>query len=159
MTKTATSSLTLRQAIALINAADELKTRGTFLFRCTVAGLALEAKHHLDLFNESIKPSKAYQAFQDELALHKENCTAEKDGKKKVDVEAYMPLYDAARIKHRKAIDEADKLQSDSNKKLDEPVAFCAKMISYELLKQCDEQEPFNTLLLSNILPFVTEAV
>jgi hypothetical protein len=150
---------TLRQAIALINAADELKSRGNFLFRCTVAGLAMEAKHHLELFNEAIKPSKGMQAFQEALQLHKENCTSDKEGKKKVDVEAYMPLYEGERRKHAKAIDEYEKVQEDSNKRLDLPVELTAKLIPYQMLLEADAQEPFNTLLLSSLLPFVEEKI
>lgn len=152
-----TSKLTLRQSINFLNATDELKSRGSFVFRCAVAGLAMEAKRHVELFNESIKPSKGIQAYQEEIRLHKENCTVDKEGKKRVDVETFMPLYEAAQSKHSKAIADAEKLQQDSNKRLEEKVDFYSNLIPYELLLECDTEERFNATLLTNILPFVAE--
>jgi len=154
-----TSKLTLRQSINFLNATDELKSRGSFVFRCAVAGLAMEAKRHVELFNESIKPSKGIQSFQEEIRLHKENCTSDKDGKKKVDVETYMPLFESAKIKYSKAIADSEKLQQDSNKRLEETVEYCASLIPYELLLECDNEEKFNATLLTNILPFVKPLV
>lgn len=153
------SKLTLRQSLNFLNATAELSTRGSYHFRCTVAGLAMEAKHHIELHNESIKTSKGMQAYQEEIKIIRENCTSEKDGKKKVDQEAFMPLYESATIKHSKAIEQSEKLNQEINKRLDEPVEYCAKLIPYEMMLEADKEEKFSTTLLTNILPFVAEKV
>ena len=146
---------TYRQCANLTVAAEELKGRGSFKFRCVIAAIAIEAKNKVDIFQEAQKPAKGIQAFQEEVSLHRENCTTEKDGKKLVDAAKFMPLLAKARATHAKAIEAQEKIQDEANKAFDTEAEFNASFISMSLLEEIDKEDPFEVSLLSKLLPFV----
>ena len=146
---------TYRQLMHVTNAAEELKGRGGFKFRCALAAIVLEATAKIEVFNEGRKPAKGIQAFQEEVSLHRENNTIEKDGKKVVNVAAFMPLLAKAKATHAKAIEAAEKIQAEANKELDTQVEVNANPISMLLIEETDNEERFETTLLSRLLPFV----
>ena len=145
---------TLRKCIGLANALDQLKTMGNFKFRCAVVGAGLLARQKVEQFNELQKPSAGITTLQEEIRLHKENCTKEKDGKKTVDVAAFIPLFEKAQEKHSKAIQGAEKLQKEANKELDNEFEIDITPISLELIQKADEEERIPAMLLAAILPF-----
>jgi hypothetical protein len=114
----------------------------------------MEAKRRVQVFNEAQEPSLGINSFKSELVLHRENCTIEKDGKKTVNVEAYMELYEKTRNKYSKALEEADKLMQDANKSLENKVDLYCDPIPMAMLEQTDLEEKLNPILLSAILPF-----
>ena len=148
---------TLRKCVGIVNALDQLKTMGNFKFRCAVVNVGLLAKLKVEQFNETQKPSAGIQSFQEEVRLHKENCTKDKEGKKMVDVTAFIPLLEKAQEKHVKAIQAAEKLQKDANKELDKEIELDIKPISLELVKEADDEERIPATLLAAILPFCEE--
>ena len=148
---------TIRQCIHFVNAVDELKSRGGFYFRLAIASLTMEAKRRVEIFNEHQKPSKGITSFQEEIKLHRENCTTEKDGKKTVDTTAFMVLYEEANMKHAKAIADAEKLQETANKALEDTVEIYCKPITMELLQEADNEEKFSAMLFAALLPFVEQ--
>lgn len=153
-----TLSPTLRQCIDFLNAAKFLKSTGSFNFRCAVASLAMEANRRVLVFNEEQQPSPGLTSFKSELALHRENCTVEIDGKKSVDAEAYMDLYEKTRIKYSKALEDAQKLQKEANRALENKVDIYCKPIPLEMLEQTDQEAKLDPMLLSAILPFTASA-
>lgn len=147
--------VTYRQLMYLTNAAEVLKGKGTFNFRCMLAGLVLEANQKIEAFNEARKTSKGMQDFQEEIQLHRENCTVERNGKKEIDIPAFMPLYAKAKLTHAKAIEASEKNQEEANKALDTLVDINASPISVSLLEESDKQEKFDISTLSKLLPFI----
>jgi hypothetical protein len=147
---------TLRKCIGLVNALEQLKTMGNFTFRCAVVGAGIIAKQKVEQFNELQKPSAGIATLQEEIRLHKENCTKEKDGKKTVDVAAFIPLFEKAQEKHLKAIQAAEKLQKEANKELDKEIEIDIKPIQLALIQEADDEERIPALLLSAILPFAS---
>lgn len=135
--------------------AAELKGSRSFEFRLAVAAIDIEATRLIDIFNAARKPTKGYQAYQDEIELHLENCTITKNDKKVVNVAEFMPLVQKARANHKAAIEAAEKLQADANKELDKEVEFNAPLIPMSLLKESDKEERFEVALLSWLMPFV----
>jgi hypothetical protein len=146
--------VTLRQCIHLTNAAEQLKGMGGFKFRCALAGITMEATKRIEQFNEAQKPAKGMQAFQEEIALHRENCTKEKDGKKTVNVAELIPLIEKARSTHAKAIEKDEKVREEAQKSLDNEIELQASPIPMEMLEQVDSEEKFEISMLSRILPF-----
>jgi hypothetical protein len=146
---------TLRKCVALANAIDELKTMGGLDFRCAVVSVALAAKLEVEHFNELQKPSKGIVAFQEEIRIHRENCTKDKDGKKLIDVSAFMPLFEKSRSTHAKAIEASEKLQQDANKALDKEFELSVKPIPMEIIREADKEERIPASILGSILPFM----
>lgn len=144
----------MRQCIDFLNAANELKSTGGFNFRCAIASLAMEAKRRVQIFNEAQQPSPGMTSFKNELALHRENCTIEVEGKKVVDVEAYMDLYEKAKIKYAKASEDAERLRKEANESLEDKVDIYCKPIPMAMLEQIDLEAKLDPILLSSILPF-----
>lgn len=153
-----TFSPTLRQCIDFLNAANDLKSTGSFNFRCAIASLAMEAKRRVQAFNEAQEPSPGLTSFKSELAFHRENCTVEIDGKKSIDVDAYMDLYEKAKIKYAKALEDADKLQKDANRALENKVDIYCNPILLSMLEETDREAKLDPMLLSAILPFTAPA-
>ena len=147
-------SVTLRQCIDFLNAANELKSTGSFRFRCAIASLTIQAKRRVEVFNDAQQPSPGLQKFKSEMALHQQNCTIETDGKKQVNVDAYMLLVEKTKLEYAKVLEQADKLQQDANKALDNKVDIYCIPIALELLEEADLEARFNPMLLSAILPF-----
>ena len=145
---------TYRQLMHVTNAAEELKGRGGFKFRCALAAIVLEATAKIEVFNEGRKPAKGIQAFQEEVGLIRENNTIEKDGKKVVNVAAFMPLLVKAKATHKTAIEAAEKIQAEANKELDAIIEVNAIPIPMSLLEETDKDEKFEVSLLSRLLPF-----
>jgi len=146
---------TYRQLMHLARAAEELKGRGGFKFRCALAAIVLEATAKIESFNEARKPAKGIQSFQEEINLHRENCTVTKNDKKEVNVAAFMPLLQKAKATHSKAIEAAEKIQDEANKELDNEIELKASLISMVLIEEADKEAPFEVSLLSKLLPFV----
>jgi len=147
---------TYRQMMYLSNVAEVLKGRGNFKFRCALAAIVLEATKQVEVFNEGRKPAKGIQAFQEEVNLHRENCTVTKNDKKEVNVAAFMPLLEKAKITHKSAIEASEKIQAEANKALDNEVEIFASPIPLALLEEADKEEKFETVLLSRLLPFIS---
>jgi len=145
---------TLRKCIQFAEAAEAIKGRGGFKFRCAVAAISIEATNKINAFNEARKPSKGVQEFQEEISVHRENCTAEKEGKRMIDVAKFMPLLKKAKITHAKALGQSEKDQEDANKQLDKEIELNAAEIPVALLEEADEAEKFEDFILSRILPF-----
>ena len=146
--------VTLRQCIHFSNAIDKLMARGSFAFRCAIGSTLIEAKTIAEQFSERQKPARGILDYQKELSLIEENCTEETDGKKSVNIALYMPLFKKAQGHHAKAIEAAEQLQKDANKALDELISIKSKPIPMKLLEEADNEEKFETSLLSCILPF-----
>jgi len=146
---------TYRQLMHFTNAAEELKGRGGFKFRCALAAIVLEATKHIESFNEARKPAKGIQAFQEEVNLQRENCTVTKNDKKEVNVAAFMPLLAKAKATHKSALESAEKIQADANKELDTLIEISAVSIPVSLIEEADNVERFETTLLSRLLPFI----
>ena len=146
---------TYRQCMHFSNAAEELKGRGGFKLRCAIAAIVLETTKQIEVFNEGRKPAKGIQAFQEEVNLHRENNTVEKDGKKVVNVAVFMPLLQKAKSTHRVAIEASEKIQAEANKEFDNEIEINASLIPMSLLEDADTIERFETVLLSRLLPFV----
>src|SRR5665647_205718 len=146
---------TYRQLMHFTNAAEELKGRGGFKFRCALAAIVLEATAKIESFNEARKPAKGIQAFQEEVNLHRENCTITKNDKKEVNVASFMPLLTKAKATHSKAIEAAEKIQDEANKELDNEIELKASLIPMALIEEADKEAPFEVSLLSKLLPFV----
>ncbi|MEI7831276.1 MAG: hypothetical protein WCI31_15970 [Prolixibacteraceae bacterium] len=146
--------VTYRQCLDFLNAADELKFAGDFGFRCALAAIVREAKKEIDIFNGAQEPSPGLSSFKSEVALHRENCTVEMDGKKIVDVEAYMDLYEKTRIKYANALDQGSKLKKEANKALDNEVDIFCDPIPLTMLEKNDKELKFGPMILSAILPF-----
>jgi hypothetical protein len=147
--------VTLRQTFSFSKAVEELKIRGNWDFRCTIAQIALPARTHLEQWQEKQKPAKGILAYQTELELHKKNCTEGEGDKAKINVALFMPLFHKAQETHKKAIEAAEKLQDDANKSLDEMIEIDCYPISNELVKLADEEEKFDGALLAKLLPFM----
>jgi len=147
---------TYRQLMHFTNAAEELKGRGGFKFRCALAAIVLEASRCIEAFNEARKPAKGIQAFQEEVNLQRENCTITKNDKKEVNVAAFMPLLAKAKATHKLAIEASEKIQAEANKELDNEIEINASVIPMSLLEDADTIERFEAVLLSRLLPFVS---
>ena len=145
---------TYRQLMHFTNAAEELKGRGGFKFRCALAAIVLEATRHIESFNEARKPAKGIQAFQEEVNLQRENCTVTKNDKKEVNVAAFMPLLAKAKATHKTAIEASEKIQAEANKELDTVIEISASAISVLLIEEADQTDRFEVSLLSRLLPF-----
>lgn len=146
---------TYRDCMHFNSAAKELKGRGGFKFRCALAAVVLEASNKIEAFQEARKPAKGIQAFQEEVELHRENCTIEKNGKKEVNVSAFMPLLQKAKATHKAAIEASEKIQAEANRELDTEIELNANLIPLSLLAEADKEERFESTLLSRLLPFV----
>ena len=146
--------VTYRQCINFLNATDELKFVGNFGFRRAIAAVVMEVKKAIEIFNSGQQPSPELASFKSEVALHRENCTVEMDGKKIVDVEAYMDLYEKARIKYANALEQGIKLKKEANEALEDEVGIVCDPISMAMLEKNDQELKFSPLLLSAILPF-----
>lgn len=149
-------TVTLRQCIDFVTEAKNLKSIGGFKLRCTIAALAMEATKIVQIHNEGQEPSPGLTLYRTEVNLHRENCTIETDGKKQVDVEAFIPLLESARIKHSKAIAEADKIQRESNKALEDDVKIYCNPIPMSMLEELDQEQKIDITVLSSILPFAS---
>ena len=119
-----TLSMTMRQCVDFLNAANNLRSTGSFDFRCAIASIAMEAKRRVQAFNEGKTHSPDFDSFKSEIALHRENCTVEMEGKKSVDVATYMELCEKAKIKYAKTLSEVDKLQQQANKALENKITI-----------------------------------
>ena len=146
--------VTMRQCLHFSNAMSSLVARGNFAFRCALGSAILEAKTKAEQFGERQKPAKGIQEYEKQVELIRENCTVEKDGKKEVDIDLFMPQLKKAQSIHAKAIEAAEKLREEANFALDQPVDFLARPIPIALLEEADMEEKFEPALLSKILPF-----
>lgn len=150
--------VTYRHCLQLLKVAEDLKGRGSFRFRCAVAGITMEASNVLARFNEAKSPSKEMQSYQDEIELHTHNCTSEKEGKSVVDVPALVKLIEKTKQTYKKALENAEKDRQTANKSLDESIELCADPIPEEMLEKEDDREKFEVYILSNLYPFVKRA-
>lgn len=146
---------TLRKCIHFQSAVEELKARGSFDFRCAVAAIAIEANRQIEIFNEAQKPAKGMTDYQQEISLHKENCTEEKEGKKVINVAAFMPMFEKSRAKHAKAIELAEKISREAMQALDNEIEISCKPIQRAQLAAVDTADPLDASLLAKVMPFV----
>ncbi len=147
--------VTYKECFNFINGIEKLNSRGDFDFRCCVASLVMEVERIITTFKMAKKPGKGYKAYQEELQLLRENCTIEKEGAKKLDLEAFIPLFNDLKSRSTKVLEESEKLIDESNKALDNKVTLYSLPIKMEVLKQIDQEEKFpGTFLLGIILPF-----
>jgi len=146
---------TYRQCLNFSNAAEQLKGRGGFEFRCAVAAIAMETTKQIEIFNAGRKPVKGMQEYQEEVNLHRENCTITKNEKKEVNVAAFIPLRNKANATHAKAIAEHEKINAEANAQLDKAIELTIIPVAISLLKEADKEEHFEVSILSRLLSFV----
>lgn len=153
--QSAATNPSMRQCVHFLNAVAELKTAGSFDFRCAIASLAIEVKQKVEVFQQEQQASKVLTSFEKEMQLHKEECTKEKDGKKQLDVEAYMEHFEKAKAKYKKDFTKSEELEKQANKVFDDAVDIYTKLIPHDMLVAMDTETKFSAIALSALLPFV----
>lgn len=153
--QTASSNPTMRQCYNFLSAVNELRATGSFDFRCAIAYLAIEIKQKYEVYLEERQSSRVLTSFEKEMMLHEKECTREKDGKKELDVEAYMECYEKARLKYKKDFQKSEDLEKQSKDAFDNAVNIYTELIPYGMFVQTDNETKFSPITLSALLPFV----